>query len=149
MGYSFYKIEENNLQTFLPYSDFESALKCLDYKRLGKQRVEAKQIHNILTGQQKSKGWVNHPAVKMWESFEDALALYHNLCIQEWIKRGYKNNMLLLEVKNMVLPFWLGNEKLHASHCSNLLRKDFTYYSKFGWKEENNLSYFWPPKDLK
>ena len=25
--------------------------------------------------------------------------------------------------------------------------KDFTYYSKFGWTEENNLPYVWPTKD--
>ena len=137
------------MQTFLPYSDFKKSLECLDYRRLGKERIEAKQIHNILTGQQKSNAWKQHPAVKMWENFEDALALCHNLCIKEWIKRGYKNNMPLLEIKNVVLPFWLGNEKFHASHRSNLLRKDFTYYSKFGWTEENNLPYVWPTKDLK
>ena len=109
--------------------------------------MESRQIYNILTGQQKSNAWKRHPAVLMWKSFEEALALYYNLCIQEWIKRGYKNNMPLLEVKNVVMPFWLGNEIFHASHRSNLLRKDFTYYSQFGWKEENNLPYFWPTKD--
>ena len=38
------------MQTFLPYSDFEQSLSCLDNKRLGKQRVESMQILNILTG---------------------------------------------------------------------------------------------------
>jgi hypothetical protein len=114
---------------------------------LGKQRVEARQIYNILTGQQQSNAWKHHPAVLMWKGFENALALYHNLCIEEWIKRGYKNNMPLLEVKNVVYPFWFGNEKFHSSHRSNLLRKDFTYYSKFGWTEENNLPYIWLKKE--
>jgi len=127
----------------LPYKDFSSTFQCLDYRRLGKQRIEARQIYNIITGQQESNGWKHHPIVKMWEGYENALALYHNLCIQQWIKRGYKNNMPLLEVKDIVYPSWLGNEKFHASHRSNLLRKDFTYYSKFGWKEENNLPYIW------
>ena len=28
------------MQTFLPYKDFGKTAKCLDYRRLGKQRVE-------------------------------------------------------------------------------------------------------------
>ena len=35
------------MQTFLPYSDFIKTARCLDYKRLGKQRVEAKRILEI------------------------------------------------------------------------------------------------------
>jgi hypothetical protein len=134
------------MNTFLPYKDFYKTTECLDYRRLGCQRKEAKQIHSILTGQQKSKGWVNHPAVKMWEGFEDCLATYYNTIRQEWIDRGFKNTMPMLYWKSdkMITPSWLGNEKFHASHRSNLLRKDFTYYSQFGWKEESNLPYFWP-----
>lgn len=37
------------VNTFLPYPDFVKVAKLLDYRRLGKQRVEAKQIINILT----------------------------------------------------------------------------------------------------
>ena len=58
------------MQTFLPYKDFRKSLQCLDYRRLGKQRVEAMQIHNILTGKNESSAWVNHPAVKMWKGHE-------------------------------------------------------------------------------
>jgi hypothetical protein len=36
------------MQTFMPYSDFEKTARCLDNKRLGKQRVEAWQILNTL-----------------------------------------------------------------------------------------------------
>ena len=32
------------MQTFLPYPDFRESLESLDYKRLGKQRVEALQL---------------------------------------------------------------------------------------------------------
>ena len=35
------------MQTFLPYPDFVKSAQCLDYRRLGKQRVEAKQILEI------------------------------------------------------------------------------------------------------
>lgn len=34
--------------TFLPFHDIKKTAKCLDYKRLGKQRLEAKQLINIL-----------------------------------------------------------------------------------------------------
>ena len=36
------------MQVFLPYPDFKKSLESLDNKRLGKQRVEAKQILNVL-----------------------------------------------------------------------------------------------------
>jgi hypothetical protein len=33
------------MQTFLPYKIFMKSLECLEDKRLGKQKVEAKQIY--------------------------------------------------------------------------------------------------------
>lgn len=36
------------MNTFLAYPDFYKSAQCLDYKRLGKQRVETWQIYNIL-----------------------------------------------------------------------------------------------------
>jgi hypothetical protein len=54
------------MQTFLPSTSFIQSAKCLDYKRLGKQRVEAKTIINILEGKTTSNAWRNHPATKMW-----------------------------------------------------------------------------------
>jgi hypothetical protein len=41
-------------------------------------------------------------------------------------------------------PNWIGDEKFHASHRSNLLRKDKEFYGKFGWAEPDDLPYFWP-----
>jgi len=130
------------MQTFLPYPSFEKTVACLDWRRLGKQRVEAYQILNVLRGQ--STGWANHPAIKMWRGYEDALAVYMNCCISEWIRRGYNNNMKLELVENYDLPEWVGWEDFHSSHRSNLLRKDFIYYSQFGWDEPNDLPYVWP-----
>ena len=46
------------MQTFLPYKSFNKSFKVLDYRRLGKQRVEAMQILNVLLGRRKTKGWV-------------------------------------------------------------------------------------------
>ena len=133
------------MQTFLPYPDFEKTFKCLDYRRLGKQRVEAMQIYNIISGRSNKKGWVNHPAVKMWRGYHNALSLYHNACIKEWISRGYNNNMGLIELEEEVIyPNWLGNNNFHSTHRQTLLCKNFEWYSQFGWNEEPKYEYFWP-----
>ena len=36
------------MNTFLPYPSFTKSAKCLDYRRLDKQRIEAWQIYNTL-----------------------------------------------------------------------------------------------------
>jgi len=132
------------MQTFLPYSDFRNSVACLDYKRLGKQRVEAMQTYNQIT---KGKGgYPHHPVNKMWQEYPNALAYYHNLCIDEWIARGYKNTMSYIsfdQSNNGMFPHWLGNEQLHASHRSNLLKKDYTFYSQYGWQEPTDMPYVW------
>lgn len=140
------------IQTFLPYSDIVKSVQCLDNKRLGKQRVEAYQILRALNGY-KSR-WINHPAVKIWRGYESCLEVYMNECIKEWIKRGYANTMLYC-VKQSVLdipvlarivlrPHWFGNEDFHNSHKSNLLRKDYKFYSQYNWNVPDNLPYIWP-----
>jgi hypothetical protein len=144
------------MQTFLPYTDFKKSAQCLDYKRLGKQRVEAYQILLILCGLQKSKAWTNHPIIKMWKGYEWNLFDYLSEICLEWKKRGYKDTiyqkMDLLPLPTIHWdnlkrkPKWLGNKKFHASHRSNLLRKDKKYYSQFGWKEPDNLHYIWIKK---
>ena len=93
----------------MPYADFEKIAKCLDYKRLGKQRVEAMQIHRIVSGTRAKGGWLNHPAVKMWFNHEDALAAYHNAMLYEWMYRGYINNMPKLpHSNNYIIPLFIG-----------------------------------------
>lgn len=140
------------MQTFLPYPDFQASAKCLDYKRLGKQRVEAYQILRALSGQ--SKGWVNHPATKMWRGYEVALAKYGAEMCKEWKARGYKDSLFYKFADYLVghidrdtltfqLPPWVGGS-IHASHRSNLLRKDKKFYGKYGWVESDDLPYVWP-----
>lgn len=133
------------MQTFLPYADFEKSANVLDWRRLGKQRVESMQILNSLrTG----GGWKNHPAVKMWRGYETALTVYMNTMITEWIRRGYNNTMKIVCVNsNVEMPPWFGDDTFHASHRSNLLRKAPKYYEQFGWSEPCNLPYVWPVTD--
>ena len=130
------------MQTFLPYPNMEKSLQCLDYKRLGKQRVEASQILKALTNP--NYGWQHHPAVKMWRGCEGALTLYMNTAIHEWIKRGYNNTMPIVEIKNIYVPEWWGDPRFHDSHKSSLLRKDFDHYSQFNWDVPLDLPYYWP-----
>lgn len=135
------------MQTFLPYPDFTKSATCLDNKRLGKQRVECLQILKALSDP--TYGWQNHPAVKMWRNNEPLLCIYGLTICNEWKRRGFKDTCA---EKIMSSTFakggWSGNtrftEQFHASHRSNLLRKDFTHYGQFGWTEPNNLPYVWP-----
>jgi hypothetical protein len=135
------------MQTFLPYNDFVKSAQVLDRQRLGKQRVETLQLLKALRGE--TKGWVNHPAAKMWAGYENCLVIYGVAICDEWIKRGYKDTcrdkILAYRDYNtaVVVPPWLGREDFHESHRSNLLRKDPDYYYKFGWIEPTNLEYVW------
>lgn len=132
------------MQTFLPYPDFDACAACLDSRRLGKQRVEAFQILNTLADPTR-RGWRNHPAVRMWRGYEDALRLYMNAMIAEWVRRGYRNTMTRASVPTEVaMPPWLGDPAFHASHRSNLLRKDPEFYARYGWSEPADLPYVWP-----
>lgn len=133
------------MQTFLPHPNFRISASMLDRQRLGKQRVEAQQILNALAG--KTKGWVNHPATRMWRGHEDALKRYLKCCIDEWVSRGYKNNMGVQAPTHAILPPWVGDERVHSSHRANLLRKDPVHYGSFGWTEDPTAPYYWPTGD--
>lgn len=114
------------MQVFFAFADIKQSLQCLDRHRLGKQRVEAKQILNILYGRTTSNAWANHPAVRMFEGYGDFLKLYFNECCFEWTKRGYVNNMEKEFYHNVLIiekPVWFGDYEFHLSHRSNLLRK--------------------------
>lgn len=55
-------------------------------------------------------------------------------------------SIIAIDSKQLELPPWFGLEEFHASHRSNLLRKDFAFYSRYGWIEEDSLPYYWPTK---
>lgn len=119
------------VNTFLPYSNFQKVAKILDRQRLGKQRVEAKQLINILTDATNKKGWRNHPAVKMWKGYTDALKYYYNTIVKEWIERGYENNMAFYKIpKKIKIPWFVKNKSLNLTHQASLLRKYPAYYKK-------------------
>ena len=148
------------MQTFMPYDNFIDSAACLDYRRLGKQRVECKQLLQALGVPvggplaAKPSSWRSHPAARMWQGYEYSLSVYGIAVCQQWRSRGYRDTLLpqiedaawtvLRRGNDSGVPPWLGDECFHASHRSNLLRKLPEHYSQFGWSEPNDLPYVWP-----
>jgi len=140
------------LQTFLPYPDYYSSAEALDYQRLGKQRVEAKQIINAIDGL--SKGWTNHPVTQMWQGHVFQLANYGKVICEEWISRGYQDTLLDFFREIMVRelqasntrskPTWFGDPRIHISHQSNLIRKDPEHYAPIFGHNISDLPYVYP-----
>lgn len=112
----------------------------------------------------RSVGWRSHPAVRMWDRYEAALVEYSLTMCGEWIYRGFKDTVaqtigqladLSLQVMRaglttdgvdpeaIITPTWWGNEKLHISHQSNLLRKDPVHYGQY-FQVPEGLDYVWP-----
>jgi len=140
------------MQTFLPEPSFEISAICLDYRRLGKQRVECKQILNALLH---NGGWKNHPAVTMWRGHEYLLAKYAIEICDEWLRRGYKDTLkpffedVCLDHTKLKEPWWLGNKTFHDSHKSNLVRKLPDYYRRFWPEMPSDMPYLWPEEENK
>ncbi|MGC5331381.1 MSMEG_6728 family protein [Micromonospora sp. DT62] len=153
------------MQTFLPYPDFLASARTLDQKRLGKQRVETIQVLRGLTWP--TYGWRNHPAVKMWAGYEEALTRYGLDVCAVWCEPGRADTCAttmtadlaaacgLTRVRTQAelagageLPPWLGRDDLHLSHRSSLLRKDPGHYGPlFGDDVPPDLEYVWPASD--
>jgi hypothetical protein len=107
------------MQTFVPYDDFEAIASCLDYRRLGKQRVECMQILNALTT---GTGWIHHPATRMWADFPAALRRYQAVIIREWINRGYHNTMAIPRSGGRIrMPDWWGGP-IHTP-CRSVIQR--------------------------
>lgn len=142
---------------FIIVPDIYQTAKLLDNKRLGKQRVEAKQIIDILedydrTGQFNKKAWSNHPAVKSWIGFTNQLKVYFNIIVREWINRGFNNTMQLYQIDENLFniipcnfdgkkatydttkfnkysfPYWVSFPPFYMSHQAALCRKDPKHY---------------------
>lgn len=158
------------VNTFVLSKSKDDLFNDLDIKRLGKQRVEAMQIINVLEGG--GTGYTNHPAVKMWEGYTEALKVYFNLCVKEWIGRGFNNTMALYNVdeeKYRIMectfdgvtcsfveefdeysfPPWFSFPPLIMSHRASLIRKDPIHYKMYIEDEMEEYyirGYLWPSK---
>ena len=164
------------VNTFIIYSDIYQTMKALDYRRLGKQRVEAKQIIDLLEYYDENdefpeKGWKNHPAVLSWIGYTNALKAYFNICLLEWVNRGYNNTMESYDVKESKYiarecefdgktcifekktkysyPKFVSFPPYLFSHQAALYRKDPKFYDFFDMDELEeyiNIGYLWPNK---
>ena len=148
------------MQTFLPYADFEQSARALDHKRLGKQRVETIQIIRALT--REKYGWAHHPAVLMWQGYEEALGRYGLTNVEVWKELGFADTCAdtmradlaavgICEIRTArklaadgALPPWLGSEAFHRSHRSALLRKNPEHYRPLFPDVPDDLECVWP-----
>lgn len=139
--------------TFLPYPNFKRSVGVLDSRRLGKQRLETKQILQAIRGE--SVGYNNHPAVAMWQGFEGPLCIYGINACNEWISRGYKDNLIgffldsVHEYETCIVPWWVGMGIFHRSHQSNLMRKNPEHYLELWPGVPPDLPYYWPEPEEK
>lgn len=161
------------MQTFLPNThDYAAMAKQLDNRRLNKQALEGWQILMTLLeldpqgNHRVPKGWVNHPAVKMWRGHELALYTYVMAMVNEWKQRGFKSTIgdkatetIRIAYENALLdetdpkPDWMLDsvkfERIASSHRRALLVKEYEWYSQFNWAEDpgtqpTDYEYVWP-----
>lgn len=164
------------MQTFVPLNNFTTIASVLDRQRLNKQALEGWQIMMTLLeldpqgNHRQPKGWVNHPAVKMWRGHEHALFQYVATMVDEWKSRGYKstigekaqstiNRAVELGIvgpvdeNNDYWPTWIADADTYgevaSSHRVALLHKDYEWYSQFNWPEDTGkrpetYEYVWP-----
>src|SRR5690349_17262811 len=145
------------MQTFLPYPSFADSAAVLDSPRLGKQRVETLQIARALLVP--TYGWQRHPAVGMWRGYLPALTAYGLAMTDAWTSRGFADTVreqvveFAPEVDGRtqeelaaagLLPPWIGDEAVHASHRSKLIAKDPEFYRPAFAGTPEGLEYSWP-----
>lgn len=153
------------MQTFLPYPDFARSAAVLDVRRLGKQRVEVIQIVRALTVP--TYAWKSHPAVLMWEGYEEALGAYGMAVVDRWREIGFDDTcgptisaelatagVAPLRAQDELagagaLPPWLHDERLHLTHRSALVRKDPDTYRPLFGDVADDLDYWWPVRSPK
>jgi len=128
------------MQIFRPYVDHRRSASFLDDKRLGKQRVEAKQVilavlrrRGVLRDGR--RGWLNHPVVLMYDAgpYLEDLVNYFYAVVEEWIRRGFKNFISLDDVEHLLkhvdtAPGTPVTEDLAREYRRILLLKDPCHY---------------------
>jgi hypothetical protein len=151
------------MQVFLPERNFNTAAQQLDTKRLVKQLLEGRQIMTILVGENTSKAWTNHPAVKMFYGHPDTLFNYLAAIRKEMERREYKWEKNWDEIERMAgsiedsgLPSWMENEDTFYSvlttHRGRLYEKAPELYPQYQHESIiyrqyiccDRCNYYWP-----
>jgi Pyrimidine dimer DNA glycosylase len=149
------------VQTFLPYADFERSARALDLKRLGKQRVEVIQIVRALTVP--GYAWKTHPAVLMWQGYEEALGRYGLAMCDVWVENGFGDTCAAsitgdlatfgisvirteaeLREADAMPPWVVDGDPVLESHRSALVRKDPELYGPMFPEVDPEVPYVWP-----
>lgn len=149
------------MQTFITdWPPLGYGLEHLDHRRLVKQLLETRQIMAALAGA--TKGWVNHPATRMWQGKEDILFDYAQQNSRELSDRGYKwenNYDHIFNFYNDLVETratdgtWVDTEldRLIYTHRGRLYEKDPAYYAQ--WVNFSDFkkyvccercNYYWP-----
>lgn len=128
-----------------PYTAYDTKKKVYKYGSVKKWLAKGRRYTKRATP------WYNHSATRMWRGYEPALRLYFNHMLVAVIRSKSHRvtaympfDLRTVAERNPPLPPWLGKKKFHASHRSNLLRKDPDFYGQYGWTEKPNLPYHWP-----
>jgi hypothetical protein len=133
------------MQTFLPYTNFKEVASELDSKRLNKQILECYQILNVLSNPSPTAGWRNHPAVKMWRGYEQALFKYAMTMVSEADARSIRTEKNVANLQRLRkersfdwgkdLPQWLNNKavmrRVTTTHKANLYKKAPELYPQY------------------
>jgi hypothetical protein len=150
------------VQVFLPHKNFTESARVLDQKRLVKQLLEGRQILAAIAGD--SKGWVNHPATKMFRNSPNTLVAYLHAIATEMGMRGYKweNNWSFIEKYAQQLrnfdfgkPSWMHGaefDKVIITHQANLYLKAPDFYPQYQSAVDiyrplvccDHCNYYWP-----
>lgn len=139
------------MQVFLPEANFAKCAKVLDTKRLVKQLLEGRQIMNVLAGESTTKGWHNHPAVKMFTGYEKTLYQYLKAIRDEMQSRNYKweNNWSVIQDlydrhfadDPQAAPHWMVDNEEFArvltTHRGRLWEKNPEHYAQY--KDEGRV----------
>jgi hypothetical protein len=98
----------------------------------------------------------------MWKGFEEALGRYGFACCEAWVELGFGDTCALTIAEDLrtagvdtvrtqselaaagALPAWLGDEAVHRSHQSSLVRKDPEHYRPLFPDTPDDLPYVWP-----
>lgn len=133
------------MQTFLSEHTFEESARVLDTKRLNKQLLEGRQIMAALAGE--TRGWVNHPATRMWYGAEVWLYDYLEACKDAMAERGVSYEKNWTEIQRIFVenwphqqravyrPYWwldsAEQERVVMTHRASLYHKDPDHYSDY------------------
>ncbi|MEM0440380.1 MAG: pyrimidine dimer DNA glycosylase/endonuclease V [Candidatus Caldarchaeum sp.] len=99
------------MQIFRPYVDWRKSAAVLDDLRLGKQRVEAKQVLNAFFRKlgyirDGLKGWLSHPIVILYynngKPYIDDVVGFFYACVDEWKRRGKQSNVNLDDIQQYI-----------------------------------------------